>query len=95
MDRFEAAFEQLSSARRHMFSVREEGEDESFRAALRDVRSGLDALGDSVLHSDSARDSVRVLRAALGEAAPDRRLTSAAIDELASLLYWTETSLSY
>jgi len=95
MDRFETAFEQLSSARRHMFSVREEGEDEAFRAALRDVRSGLETLGDSVLHSDVARDSVRVLRAALGEAAPDRRLTSAAIDDLASMLYWTETSLGF
>ena len=95
MDRFELASEQLSSARRHLYSAREEGEDESFRAALRDVRVGLDALGDAVLHSAVARDSVLVLRAAVVAAAPDRRIISAAIDELASMLYWTETSLSY
>ena len=40
MDRFESAFENLSSARRHLISMREEGEDESFRAAMVRVRSG-------------------------------------------------------
>ena len=92
MDRFELASEQLSSARRHLFSAREEGEEESFRAALRDARIGLETLGDSVLRSPVARDSVRVLRAALGEVAPDRRRTSAAVDRVASLLYWTEAA---
>jgi hypothetical protein len=92
MDRFELASEQLSSARRHLFSAREEGEEESFRAALRDARVGLEMLGDSELHSAVARDSVSVLREALGEVAPDRQRTSMAVDRLASLLYWTEAA---
>lgn len=92
MDRFELASEQLSSARRHLFSAREEGEDESFRAALHDVRIGLETLGDSELRSPVARASLSVLRAALGEVAPDRRRTSVAVDQLASLLYWTEAA---
>jgi len=95
MDRFESAFENLSSARRHLLAIREEGEDGSFRAALSDVRQGLESLGDAVLHSDAARHSVNVLRQALGDPSPDRLRTMEAIDDLASLLYWTETSLSY
>lgn len=95
MDRFESAFENFSSARRHLISMREEGEEESFRAALRDVRVGLATLGDSALHSDTARASVSVLRQALGDPAPDRTRMMAAVDDLASLLYWTETGLAF
>jgi hypothetical protein len=95
MDRFESAFEKLSSARRHLIAIREEGDEGSFRGALADVQQGLELLGDAVLHSDAARHSVSVLRQALGDPSPDRLRTMEAIDDLASLLYWTETSLSY
>jgi len=95
MDRFAPAFEKFSSARRHLFSIRQEGEEESFRAALSDVRRGLDLLGDAPLHSRVAQESLDFLRQALREATPDRRRMSAAVDELASLLYWTESSLAF
>jgi hypothetical protein len=95
MDRFESAFENLSSARRHLFSIREEGEEESFAAAMQDVRKGLESLGDVVLHSATARSSLSVLRQAIGDPSPDRVRTMEAIDDLASLLYWTETSAAF
>jgi hypothetical protein len=95
MDRFESAFEKFSSARRHLISIREEGEEESFRAALQDVKGALDLIGNAPLHTPAARHSLDVLRAAVREPAPDRRRMSAAVDEMASLLFWTETSLAF
>ncbi len=95
MDRFASAFERLSSARRILFSAREQGEEEALRAAREEVRRGLDVLGDASFRSPEARASLAVLRAAVHGDALSRLEFSAAVDDLASRLYWSESTLAF
>lgn len=97
MNRFEIASEKLSSARRHLITPRPEGDRASLLAALQDVESGLAALGETRLVSNAASSSVEMLKSLLPAArqSTDRfewGTFAGAVDELASLLYWSESS---
>ena len=100
MNRFQIASEKLSSARRHLINGHPDGEKAALLSALADVEAGLDALGDARLVSEAASHSVEVLRSlvpALGRRSEasdkfDFGRFSGAVDELATWLFWAESS---
>ncbi|MEP7027984.1 MAG: hypothetical protein ABI960_05255 [Candidatus Eisenbacteria bacterium] len=89
MDRLRHASETLSRARRHLFETHPEGTAGAIASALTDVREALDELGDEPLPAPWAAAHVQTLRSALASPRSDRAEIYVAVDELASLLYWT------
>jgi hypothetical protein len=90
MDRLQQASARMSSARRHLFALHPDGDPRTLEAALLDVEVGLAALGDLPLPAPRARECVTALRSALAAPPADRGLLYAAIDDLASFLFWEE-----
>ncbi len=90
MDRLRHASENLSRARRHLFESHPDGVSGALAAALLDVRAALEVLGDTPLPAPWAAAHVQTLRSALTTPRSDRGEIYVAVDELASLLYWTD-----
>lgn len=89
MDRLRHASENLSRARRHLFESHPEGVSGAMAVALLDVQEALEVLGDTPLPTPWAAAHVQTLRAAL-TTPRDNGEIYIAVDELASLLYWTD-----
>ena len=94
-DRLQLASDRLSNARRELYTSPIDDDPHTLDAALLEVEGGLEALGDFPLPAPRARECVTALRSVLENPHADRSLLYTAVDELASILYWTDVYRSY
>jgi hypothetical protein len=95
MDRLQQASARLSNARRELYASHSADDPHALDAVLLEVEVGLAALGDLPLPAPRARECVSTLRSALAHPPADPSQLYSAVDDLASILYWTDVYRTY